>query len=487
MPIRYNRRVTYEEFENRIRRHRWTDVLAAVGLVTTQQVERQITPIQDRLFLPWALAAICKEAVRSGTEHRPEGVTPRDLQELAAAYNALADPFTVSTPTPEDLHGFFVRISYEQFPYQTSLFNEITRPVALFNLDTPTRIISEAFWSDMLGCSLTQYLGAGFILTVAAEKSGGWFDLSWLDGDNYRPILEIVDKTTVLEVARGSLSLSPEEFRQSANAHRSTDPLLRRFDYNPLVAYPFIRMDGAEMLAPVSQLLTRPLSVEGLYYEGLEYLDDEMLKGQFTQDVGDLFEAYVGVQLHQLPAAEVIPEVTYDQDNKRSVDWIVIWEDLVLLVEAKATRLGLQARMGTEQLLVDLDRTLGKASRQIKVSSERLREGHAAFDAIPRDRPVMGLIVTLEPYFHVNSRQTRALLPESEIPTIACSARELEQLVTVGGIESASALLLGIAADAERYTFDLVGSMGDRETGHNPVLVEAWRQLPWTSRTTVPN
>ena len=188
----------------------------------------------------------------------------------------------------------------------------------------------------------------------------------------------------------------------------------------------------------------------------------EMAKGQFTQDIGDLFEAYVGLQLQQFPDAEVIPEITYDADNKRSVDWIVIWDDLVILVEAKATRLGLQARMGTDQLLVDLDRTLGKANRQIKVSSDCIRDGHAAFAAIPDDRPLMGLVVTLEPYFHVNSSQTRALLPDPGIPTIACSARELEQLVTVGMIESASALLHGIAADAERYTFDLVACRGPK-------------------------
>jgi hypothetical protein len=226
----------------------------------------------------------------------------------------------------------------------------------------------------MLGCSLIQFLSAAFILAVAAEKSDGWFDLSWLDGETYRPILEIVDKATVIDVAQRSLSLSPEEFRESANAHRSTDPLLRRFDYNPLVAHPFVRLEEARMLAPVVQLLTRPLSVEGLYYAGLEYLDDEANKRKFTQDIGDLFEAYVGVQLQHFPNAKVIPEIIYDRDHKRSVDWIVVWDDLVLLVEAKATRLGLQARMGTEQLLVDLDRTLGKANRQI---SGAFRSGRA--------------------------------------------------------------------------------------------------------------
>lgn len=277
MPIRYNRRVTYDEFESRVRRHRWTDILSAIGGVTTQQIERQIiTPMKDRLLLPWALAAICREAVRSGAEHRPEGVSLHDLQELAAAYNALDDPFRAITPTPEDLHAFFVRISYEQFPYQMSLFNEVTRPVALFGQSVSTRIISEEFWRGLLGCSLIQFVGTGFLLTVGAEKSGGWFDLSWLDGETYKSILESVDKTTVIEVARRSLSLSPDEFSRSASAHRSTDPLLRRFDYNPLVAYPFIRVEEDRMLAPVAQLLTRPLSVEGLYYEGLEYLDNEM-------------------------------------------------------------------------------------------------------------------------------------------------------------------------------------------------------------------
>jgi len=486
MPFKYNRSVTYDEFESRVRRHRWTDVLNAIGQLTAEQVERQIDLTQDRLLLPWALASICKEAIRFGTEYRTEGVTQRDLQELAAAYNALADPLTAGTASPEDLHAFFVRVSYEQFPYQMSLFSEITRPVALFSLDVKTSVISEEFWDGMLGCSLIQFLSAAFILTVAAEKSGGWFDFAWLDGETYRPILEVVDKTTVLEVAQRALSLSPEGFRESANAYRSTDPLLRRFDYNPLVADPFVRLQECRMLAPVAQLLTRPLSVEGLYYAGLEYLGDEAEKGRFTQDIGHLFEAYVGVQLQHFPNAEVMPEIVYDKDHKRSVDWIVVWDDLVLLVEAKATRLGLQARMGTEQLLVDLDRTLGKAIRQIAVSSDRIRDEHPSFAAVPHDRPIMGLVVTLEPYFHVNSSQARAFLPDPAIPTIACSARELEQLVQVGRVESASQLLQTIAADAQRYNFDLTASLGDRTVEHNPVLLEAWRRLPWTSRMAAP-
>jgi len=73
MPIKYNRLVTYDEFESRVRRHRWTDVLNAIGLPTAQQVERQIDFTQDRLLLPWALASICKEAIRFGTEYRPKG------------------------------------------------------------------------------------------------------------------------------------------------------------------------------------------------------------------------------------------------------------------------------------------------------------------------------------------------------------------------------------------------------------------------------
>ena len=70
-----------------------------------------------------------------------------------------------------------------------------------------------------------------------------------------------------------------------------------------------------------------------MYYSGAK-----KWHSSFTEDVGDLFEQYVGRQLQQIPNAIVYPEIVYDKDNKKSVDWIVVCEDTVILVEVKSVR-----------------------------------------------------------------------------------------------------------------------------------------------------
>jgi hypothetical protein len=84
----------------------------------------------------------------------------------------------------------------------------------------------------------------------------------------------------------------------------------------------------------------------------------------FARELGDLFEQYVGRQLGQLADAAVYPEIIY-RDERRSADWIVVFDDLVLLVEVKSTRPTQQLRLGV------LDRT-SASLRQIKHAYKQL-------------------------------------------------------------------------------------------------------------------
>ena len=80
--------------------------------------------------------------------------------------------------------------------------------------------------------------------------------------------------------------------------------------------------------------MIRKISSLGVWYTGVERWGES-----FAEDAGDLFQAYVGRLLQTIPDAAVYPEITYDPDGKkRSVDWIVVWNNVVLLVEVKSTR-----------------------------------------------------------------------------------------------------------------------------------------------------
>jgi hypothetical protein len=162
----------------------------------------------------------------------------------------------------------------------------------------------------------------------------------------------------------------------------------------------------------------------------------------------------------------------------------VVFDDVVVLVEAKTTRLTASARLGTSTLAEDLNRTLGEAFQQIERSLSLIRDGHPAFAAVPQDRAFLGLVVTLEPYWNANSDEARSLVasPAPSVPTIVASSREVERWVADHLESGGGATLLRIANDPEVRTWNLELALPDRGNPgrpRNPLLEDAWRHLPW--------
>ena len=75
-----------------------------------------------------------------------------------------------------------------------------------------------------------------------------------------------------------------------------------------------------------------------------------------------LFEQYIGRQLRLLPCAWVLPEITYGpKSSRRTVDWIVVLSEVVLLVEVKSAIPAEPVRLGTLDAADAVLRKLGKA------------------------------------------------------------------------------------------------------------------------------
>lgn len=105
----------------------------------------------------------------------------------------------------------------------------------------------------------------------------------------------------------------------------------------------------------------------------------------------------------------------------------------------------------------------------------------SAFDHVPKDRLMLGLVATLDPWYMANS-MAREFLPTTDIPTMVASAREVEHLVGIGQRRSVSGILSEIMRpDDERQTWELGTALGsfDELTDRNPLLDEAWGRLPF--------
>lgn len=163
----------------------------------------------------------------------------------------------------------------------------------------------------------------------------------------------------------------------------------------------------------------------------------------------------------------------------------MILPNLVILVEVKSRRLGPAARAGDAGLFTSLADTLGGARKQLSRTVDNLADGHPAFSHIPTDRPMLGLIVTAEP-FHTGSAYLLdhdvAVIPGGslrDVPVAAVSAREVEWLVTLG--LDVEPLLLAEIAEAGDGVVSL-RAIGKKADVDNPILLNAWNSYPWPNR-----
>ena len=176
----------------------------------------------------------------------------------------------------------------------------------------------------------------------------------------------------------------------------------------------------------------------------------------------------------------MLGEVTYGpkNDRRKTVDWIVILPEVVLLVEVKSAIPTEPVRLGTPEAAEAVLAKLGKAFKQIDVTAQLLADREAMLAAVPADRPVLGLAVTLEPFHIANAGFDP--FPATRTPVTVADAAEIENLATITGI-SPGRLLLDRAADEVRSTWSLDTAFEGRARDRNPVLDQAWDSYPWAS------
>ena|SRR5438477_12255107 len=87
----------------------------------------------------------------------------------------------------------------------------------------------------------------------------------------------------------------------------------------------------------------------------------------------------------------------------------------------------------------------------------------------PRDRPRIGIVTTLEPYWAANTPFIREYLGELDIPVTVASARELGHAVDVLCATGGSAALRAVITDADRRNWNLQNALPDVETPRKPI------------------
>ena len=470
-----------EEFIARVRRHKPSLLLPLIAhWASTRMQPKDWLRAGERGFgSPWALAEIARVSLAYGNEHR-NSATFSDLLACNDAYNQLDDPEMVEG-YDGPVAGFFLRVC-EQLEYQLPALNEMTRAIALFGNTMsrrPLRVVRDGWQDELLGADLVTFIAAGEMLHIAAQPNQGRFNPAWLGQESFAFLRDVTNPDLLRSAWKRSYLIDATEF--AARNGRARPSAWRRYEHNPLLSRPIVAGLHQDWIIPVPALIIRRLSPLGIYYAGVEHWGKP-----FADDLGDLFEQYIGSHLRLLDQAIVEPGFRYGRDNRETVDYIVTLPEAVVLVEVKSVRPTAAVRSGSPDAQPELKRMLSKGIVQLERADRLIEEHHPAFAHVPRDRPRVGLLVTLEDFHVLNSAFHRPLLDRErpDFPVGVVSAGEIEHWVTLKD-STPGGLLLKARTDREELPWPLGAGIALRQElngqkhRRNPIIEEAWSVGPW--------
>jgi hypothetical protein len=163
-------------------------------------------------------------------------------------------------------------IAYEQFPFQESIFEELTRSYALLAAAEVGDSADVMDWPALLSVPLEEAIGAAFVLTVGASRNVGTIDPDWFDQENFQSVFDLVPRPA-LEVTMRRLTATLDEAKAAAREAGTVRPELARYAYNPLSAFPLIDLeDGGPLIVPSDREVIRSATAGALYYPSGETL-----------------------------------------------------------------------------------------------------------------------------------------------------------------------------------------------------------------------
>ena len=369
-------RVPYREFCQQVRRFHRDQLLEKIASVSAELEAVLALGKFDRWgskspVKQFSLALIARTAILQGTTQRPEKpVSDRQIHELCAVAIDVDHPEIPHNGLIEDraLSRMFARITYSQGPFRRSNFENIARSMGLLvDHDPGVRgLPSQEDWEGVLGVPLPAYMATCFNLAGSTFRQHGRLSGATIRAFADRGAFAGLDAEAVMNVIE-TTSLSADLATMQADGRRAEISEARMWSFNPLMATPLIAR-GNHYLLPIHDYLVQKITPLGLYFAGRNYFGGD----DFSRALGDSFEKYVGqhLALLQNAGAEVYPEITYGRQNKRTVDYFVVFPELVLLVEVKGARPTENARAGVDAGLDDIVKKVQRARNQIDATAK---------------------------------------------------------------------------------------------------------------------
>ncbi|OZF25768.1 hypothetical protein CH296_27080 [Rhodococcus sp. 14-2496-1d] len=408
---------------------------------TSVELERADAGLRPPRWAPdspvrqFSLAAVARTALveygrrAKATPDRP--VTDRELHDLCGMSIDTDHPDVPEVGvlgTPE-MTRMIARLMYQQGVFGYSAFENISRSIGLLvehdagACDLP----SPAEWKDVLGVTLTDYMTIVFQLGSLATTYGGRLTLDTIRECRKLGFFAGADPETVLGVIRNHLAAPLRTL--AVDGRRDELAEAKMWSYNPLMGHPLIDDGRNGYLLPIHRYLIEKITPLGLFFTGLTAFGDT-----FPVELGKSFELYIGQQLALLErvGAVIHPEIVYGRHGgMKTVDYFVVLDEVVVLVEVKLFKATAPARAGVTAGLEALVHKVQRARRQIDKTAALLRAGTPELADIPTDRPLRGLVVTSEPLHSIDTFLYEDMFEPNEIESSTASAHDIERIFPI--------------------------------------------------------
>ena len=336
----------------------------------------------------------------------------------------LADPITFDRELKQEFNDsnpalLLLRVIGSQFPYHVNKFEALGRSLLLFE-EIPRALRDQSVMPDFDlearfravsgGLRISQFVKLGFVAWCFSQHPAGLTNRV-LEECQRRGLK--VGTATEIRVAFQLLSSSVEGFRELyARSNRQSDVRFGMYEFNPLHVSPLIRPWGHEpfwserggrMIAPVPDLIISRVSL-GIYHQLLTAYGTE-----FSQYFGHVFAEYCGYLIRAAGRGSVLTE---DEIRKRypstkgrkAPDWVIVDGNTAILIECKATRFTRAAiQTGSAATVNDSLKQVRKGLKQLYQFREACRAGAAGLEALHHCTEYVPVVLTLEPYYAVNS------------------------------------------------------------------------------------
>jgi hypothetical protein len=482
---------TYRELARHVRKFSPEPLLREIARMAAAEVHRRL--MQGEAVqppeTPFTFAGVARTVLsetrtggsprRSASRARRRRERRRHSDVSTAQVRALCDEMirmwtpAVLAAGEKDVSVLMASIVFEQFGAQWSPLENLSRAYSLF-VDAPVKhpdLPTAADWAAELGVDLDGFMRTGFALHVAMLHNQGQVSREVLKGSNVRPIWGTLSPEELFDVVDRHFVMDFVDHRRVCREAQQDG--WEKWSFNSLSAAPLIKF-GEDLVGPAPHLVLDKVSSTGLWYIG-----QKAWGSTFTTALGGAFEDYVGQNLQLLQHATVIPQIAYKtgSGHSRSCDWIVVTDEVVLLVEVKCARPLYGVRLGDPKALHDLRSKVSSAVGQLETTANLVRAAHPNFSAVPTDRPLLGLIVTLEPYY-LRETFRDEMLKSDVLPVSIAWSHELENACAQLGpaADVGAQLLKGLTPKENPLV--VTGSLRDiayeGPVKRNPIVDASW-------------